>query len=167
MTSCWSCILSPSWLLCKTLPNFNDAFFLPSESPFFLMINGWHPFLILLPTHWWPFIDGAWWPVHPLLTCALDKYIWCFLYMHIVSCLLEYIFIAWNFISLVVTPAFPKKTKCIPICMPGSSFMHIVTYKWIQKQYHERKTEIIRDLRFILETKAPNITGNQLGVAYA
>jgi hypothetical protein len=30
---------------------------------------------------------------------------------------------AWN----SVTPDFPKKTKCIPICMPGSSFMHIVT----------------------------------------
>jgi hypothetical protein len=28
-----------------------------------------------------------------------------------------------------VTPDFPKKTKCKPICMPGSSFMHIVTYK--------------------------------------
>jgi hypothetical protein len=28
-----------------------------------------------------------------------------------------------------VTPVFPKKTKCKPICMPGSSFMHIVTYK--------------------------------------
>jgi hypothetical protein len=28
-----------------------------------------------------------------------------------------------------VTPDFPKETKCIPICMPGSSFMHIVTYK--------------------------------------
>jgi hypothetical protein len=27
------------------------------------------------------------------------------------------------------TPVFPKKTKCKPICMPGSSFMHIVTYK--------------------------------------
>jgi hypothetical protein len=26
-----------------------------------------------------------------------------------------------------VTPDFPKKTKCRPICMPGSSFMHIVT----------------------------------------
>jgi hypothetical protein len=26
-----------------------------------------------------------------------------------------------------VTPDFPKKTKCIPICMSGSSFMHIVT----------------------------------------
>jgi hypothetical protein len=25
-----------------------------------------------------------------------------------------------------VTPVFPKKTKCNPICMPGSSFMHIV-----------------------------------------
>jgi hypothetical protein len=24
-----------------------------------------------------------------------------------------------------VTPVFPKKTKCKPICMPGSSFMHI------------------------------------------
>jgi hypothetical protein len=32
-----------------------------------------------------------------------------------------------------VTPDFPKKTKCITICMPGSSFMHIVTYKCIQK----------------------------------
>jgi hypothetical protein len=32
-----------------------------------------------------------------------------------------------------VTPAFPKKTKCKPICMPGSSFMHIVTNKCIQK----------------------------------
>jgi hypothetical protein len=29
--------------------------------------------------------------------------------------------------SVVVTPDFPKETKCIPICMPGSSFMHIVT----------------------------------------
>jgi hypothetical protein len=28
-----------------------------------------------------------------------------------------------------VTPDFLKKTKCIPICMPGSSFMHIVTNK--------------------------------------
>jgi hypothetical protein len=26
----------------------------------------------------------------------------------------------------VVTPVFPKKTKCKPICMPASSFMHIV-----------------------------------------
>jgi hypothetical protein len=62
---------------------------------------------------------------------------------------------------------FPKKTKCKPICMPGSSFMHIVTYKWIQKQYHVRKRKIIRDLRVILETKAPSITGTRLGVAYA
>jgi hypothetical protein len=30
-----------------------------------------------------------------------------------------------------------------------------------------RKKKIIRDLRFILEMKAPNITGNRLGVAYA
>jgi hypothetical protein len=29
----------------------------------------------------------------------------------------------------VVTPDFPKETKCIPICMLGSSFMLIVTYK--------------------------------------
>jgi hypothetical protein len=28
-----------------------------------------------------------------------------------------------------VTPVFPKKTKCKRICMLGSSFMHIVTYK--------------------------------------
>jgi hypothetical protein len=28
-----------------------------------------------------------------------------------------------------VTPNFSKETKCITICMPGSSFMHIVTYK--------------------------------------
>jgi hypothetical protein len=53
-----------------------------------------------------------------------------------------------------VTPIFPKKTKCKPICMPRSSFMHIVTYKWIQKRYHVRKTKIIRDLCLILETKA-------------
>jgi hypothetical protein len=45
--------------------------------------------------------------------------------------------------------------------------MYIVTYKRIQKQYHVRKREIIKDLRFILETKAPNITGSRLGVAYA
>jgi hypothetical protein len=32
-------------------------------------------------------------------------------------------------VSLDVTPDYPKKTKCIPICMPESSFMHIVTYK--------------------------------------
>jgi hypothetical protein len=31
--------------------------------------------------------------------------------------------------SISVTPVFPKKTKCITTCMPGSSFMHIVTYK--------------------------------------
>jgi hypothetical protein len=29
------------------------------------------------------------------------------------------------------------------------------------------KKKIIRDLRFILETKAPNITGSRLGVVYA
>jgi hypothetical protein len=69
--------------------------------------------------------------------------------------------------SLRVTPVFPKKTKCKPICMSGSSFMHIVTYKCIQKQYHVRKREIIRDLHLILETKALNITGSRLGVAYA
>jgi hypothetical protein len=28
-----------------------------------------------------------------------------------------------------VTPVFPKKTKCITICMPRSSFLHIVIYK--------------------------------------
>jgi hypothetical protein len=59
---------------------------------------------------------------------------------------------------------FPKKTKCITICMPGSSFMHIVTYKCIQKQYHVRKRKVIRVLRLILETKAPNITGSRLGL---
>jgi hypothetical protein len=64
----------------------------------------------------------------------------------------------------IVTADFPKETKCIPICMPGSSFMHILTYKWIQKQYHIRKRKIIRDLRFILEMKAPNITGSRLGL---
>jgi hypothetical protein len=62
---------------------------------------------------------------------------------------------------------FPKKTKCITICMPESSFTHIVTSKWIQKQYHVWKRKITRDLRLILETKAPNITGSRLGVAYA
>jgi hypothetical protein len=51
--------------------------------------------------------------------------------------------------------------------MRGSSFTHIVTYKCIHKQYHVRKRKIIRDLRLILETKAPNITGSRLGVAYA
>jgi hypothetical protein len=32
------------------------------------------------------------------------------------------ILIMWYF----VTPVFPKKTKCKPICMLGSIFMHIV-----------------------------------------
>jgi hypothetical protein len=32
-----------------------------------------------------------------------------------------------------------KKTKCKPICMSGSSFMHVVTNKCIQKQYHVKK----------------------------
>jgi NAD kinase len=27
--------------------------------------------------------------------------------------------------GLAVTPVFPKKTKCKPMCIPGSSFMHI------------------------------------------
>jgi hypothetical protein len=53
-----------------------------------------------------------------------------------------------------VTAVFPKKTKCKPICMLGSNFMHIVSNKCIQKQYHVRKREIIR-VRFILETNAP------------
>jgi hypothetical protein len=30
---------------------------------------------------------------------------------------------------LPVTPDFPKETKCITLCMPGSIFIHIVTYK--------------------------------------
>jgi hypothetical protein len=30
-------------------------------------------------------------------------------------------------LSFRVTPVFPKETKCKPICMPGSNFMHIVT----------------------------------------
>jgi hypothetical protein len=64
----------------------------------------------------------------------------------------------------IVIPVFPKKTKCKPICMLGSSFMHIVTYKCIQKQYHLRKKEIIRDLCLILETKAPNSTSSRLGL---
>jgi hypothetical protein len=33
------------------------------------------------------------------------------------------------FMRVDVTPVFPKKTKCITICMPGSIFIHIVTYK--------------------------------------
>jgi hypothetical protein len=70
-------------------------------------------------------------------------------------------------LPLHVTPVFPKETRCKPICMPGSSFMHIVTYKCIQKQYHIRKREIIRVLRYILETETPNTTSNRLGVAYA
>jgi hypothetical protein len=41
--------------------------------------------------------------------------------------------------ALLSHPIFPKETKCKPICMPGSSFMHIVTYKCIQKQYHVKK----------------------------
>jgi hypothetical protein len=45
--------------------------------------------------------------------------------------------------------------------------MHIVSYKCIQKQYHVRKRKIIKYLRLILETKAPNITSSRLGVAYA
>jgi hypothetical protein len=69
--------------------------------------------------------------------------------------------------KIVSHPFFRRKTKCIPICMPGSSFMRIVTYKCIQKQYLVRKRKIIRALRLILETKAPNITGSRLGVAYA
>jgi hypothetical protein len=35
----------------------------------------------------------------------------------------------WTSCEKAVTPDFPKETKCKPICMPGSSFMHIVTYK--------------------------------------
>jgi hypothetical protein len=73
--------------------------------------------------------------------------------------------------------------------------MHIVTYKCIYKKYHERKgrlsqiyalswkrrhqtsqaveqyhvreKDIIRVLRYILETEASNITCSRLGVAYA
>jgi hypothetical protein len=32
----------------------------------------------------------------------------------------------WEAWLVYVTPVFPKKTKCKPICMPGSIFMHIV-----------------------------------------
>jgi hypothetical protein len=55
--------------------------------------------------------------------------------------------------SDAVTPAFPKKTKCIPICMPRSSFMHIVTYKCIQKTVSRKKKKDYQRLRLILETK--------------
>jgi hypothetical protein len=44
------------------------------------------------------------------------------------------------------------------------AYSDIKVYK---KQYHVRKRKIIRDLRLILETKAPNITGSRLEVAYA
>jgi hypothetical protein len=44
------------------------------------------------------------------------------------------------------------------------AYIDIKVYK---KQYHVRKRKIIRDLHLILETKAPNITGSRLGVAYA
>jgi hypothetical protein len=47
---------------------------------------------------------------------------------------MKFVVKVWSFWE-DATPDFPKKTKCNPICMPGSSFMHIVTYKWIQKQY--------------------------------
>jgi hypothetical protein len=67
-------------------------------------------------------------------------------------------------LTVNVTPVSPKKTKCVTICMPGSSFMHIVTYKWIQKECHVRKRKIMRDLHLILEMKAPNITGSRLGL---
>jgi hypothetical protein len=30
-------------------------------------------------------------------------------------------------VFISVTPDFPKETKCKPICMPGSSFMQIMT----------------------------------------
>jgi hypothetical protein len=69
--------------------------------------------------------------------------------------------------SMVVTSIFPNKKQMHNCMHAGSSFMHIVTYKWIQKQYHLRKRNIIRDLRLILVTKAPNYTSSQLGVAYA
>jgi hypothetical protein len=46
----------------------------------------------------------------------------------------------------IVIPVFPKKTKCKPICMLGSSFMHIVTYKCIQKQYHLRKKRRLSEI---------------------
>jgi hypothetical protein len=38
-----------------------------------------------------------------------------------------------------VTPVFPKKTKCITICMPGFNFIHIVDKSEQQKQYHVKK----------------------------
>jgi hypothetical protein len=37
--------------------------------------------------------------------------------------------VIWCVATVCVTPDFPKETKCKHICMPGSSFMHIVTYK--------------------------------------
>jgi hypothetical protein len=116
-----------------------------------------------------------------LCTMFLNKFVVTFLFQKFMLkiCRLNYLNSVRNycdslntikilpFPSLFVTPNFPKETKCTPICMPGSSFMHIVTYKCIQKQYHVRKRKIIRDLRFILETKAPNITDSRPGVAYA
>jgi hypothetical protein len=58
---------------------------------------------------------------------------------------------------------FSKENQLQPICMTGSVFMHIVDISEQQKQYHVRKREIIRDLRLILEKKAPNFTSNRLG----
>jgi hypothetical protein len=67
---------------------------------FFLLINGLS------------FVDGSWRPVLSLLTCDADKYIRCFLYTHIVSCPLRYIFITWNDTSSVVV----EYTLCLLKC---------------------------------------------------
>jgi hypothetical protein len=45
------------------------------------------------------------------------------------TCLLQVIF---------VTPDFPKKTKCIPICTTGSSLMHIETVSRKKKGDYQR-----------------------------
>jgi hypothetical protein len=91
----------------------NGNLFLSSESFSSLRLTIYAPFFFFVRLTDGPsFVDGAWRPVFSLLTCDTDKYIICFLYIHIVSCLLGYIFIAWNAISLVVV----EYTLCLLKC---------------------------------------------------
>jgi hypothetical protein len=64
-----------------------------------------------------------------------------------------------------------KQTKCIPICMPGSSFMHIVDISEITATIsvlkHKQTYYSIRVIQLNPGNGGANSTSNRLGATYA
>jgi hypothetical protein len=63
----------------------------------------------------------------------------------------------------LVSYLFSKENQVQTYMHARINFHEYSWHKCIQKQYHIRKREIIKDLRLILETKAPNSRSSRLG----